>query len=92
MRAGTRLELDRPGGLPDLETRMDDVRAVMDAAGFRITGTDAKLGRTFTEEDERPGAPPVVVIGHDLWRNMFGSDPAILGRFVKVGTEPATIL
>ncbi|HET8653280.1 MAG TPA: adenylate/guanylate cyclase domain-containing protein [Gaiellaceae bacterium] len=24
---------DRPGGLPDLETRMDDVRAVMDAAG-----------------------------------------------------------
>ena len=26
---------DRPGGLPDLETRMDDVRAVMDAAGSR---------------------------------------------------------
>jgi pimeloyl-ACP methyl ester carboxylesterase len=24
---------DRPGGLPDLETRMDDVRAVIDAAG-----------------------------------------------------------
>ena len=24
---------DRPGGLPDIETRMDDVRAVMDAAG-----------------------------------------------------------
>jgi DNA-binding winged helix-turn-helix (wHTH) protein/class 3 adenylate cyclase len=24
---------DRPGGLPDLETRMDDVRAVMDAVG-----------------------------------------------------------
>ena len=26
---------DRPGGLPDLETRMDDVRAVMDAAGSK---------------------------------------------------------
>ena len=26
---------DRPAGLPDLETRMDDVRAVMDAAGSR---------------------------------------------------------
>ena len=68
------------------------VGAVMDAAGFRITGVEARLGRTFTEDDERPGAPPVVVIGHDLWRNMFGSDPAILGRVVKVGTEPATIV
>jgi pimeloyl-ACP methyl ester carboxylesterase len=26
---------DRPGGLPDLETRMDDVRAVMDAVGSK---------------------------------------------------------
>lgn len=66
--------------------------AVMDAAGFRITGVAAKLGRTLTEEDERPGAPPVVVIGHNLWQNMFGSDPTILGRVVKVGTEPATVV
>lgn len=66
--------------------------AVMDAAGFRVTGVDAQLGRTFTEEDQRPGAPPVVVIGHNLWQNMFAGDPAILGRVVKVGTEPATIV
>jgi putative ABC transport system permease protein len=66
--------------------------AVMDAAGFRITGVEAKLGRTFTEEDERPGAPPVVVIGHNVWQNMFGGDLAILGRVVQVGTERATIV
>jgi putative ABC transport system permease protein len=66
--------------------------AVMDAAGFRITGVEAKVGRTFTEEDERPGAPPVVVIGHNVWQNMFGGDLAILGRVVQVGTEPATIV
>jgi putative ABC transport system permease protein len=66
--------------------------AVMDAAGFRITGVGAKVGRTFTEQDERPGAPPVVVIGHNVWQNVFGGDPAILGRVVQVGTEPATIV
>jgi predicted permease len=66
--------------------------AVMDAAGFRITGVEARLGRTFTAEDQLPGAPPVVVIGHELWQNLFGSDPALLGRVVKVGTEPATIV
>jgi putative ABC transport system permease protein len=66
--------------------------AVMDAAGFRVTGVDAKVGRTFTEEDQRPGAPPVVVIGHHVWQHMFGADPAILGRVVQVGTEQATVV
>ncbi|HSJ26493.1 MAG TPA: ABC transporter permease, partial [Longimicrobiales bacterium] len=68
------------------------VGAVMDAAGFRVTGVGAMFGRTFTEEDQRPGAPPVDVIGHNLWQGMFGGDPAILGRVVRVGTEPATVI
>jgi putative ABC transport system permease protein len=68
------------------------VGAVMDAAGFRVTGVEAKRGRTFTRDDQRPGAPAVVVIGHSLWQNMFGDDPAIVGRVVKVDTETATIV
>lgn len=68
------------------------VGAMMDAAGFRVTGVEAKLGRTFTRDDQWPGAPPVVVIGHNVWQNMFGSDPAILGRVVQVDTEPVTIV
>ena len=39
---------DRPGGLPDLETRMDDVRAVMDAVGTRL--------RPLQERRQRHGA------------------------------------
>ena len=33
------------------------------------------LGRVLRADDERPGAPDVVVIGHDLWRAQVGADP-----------------
>ena len=38
------------------------------------------LGRVLRADDERSGAPSVVVSGHDLWRAQFGSDPDIVGR------------
>ena len=42
------------------------------------------LGRAFTEEDDRRGAPPVVLIGESMWRTRFADDPAILGRTLDV--------
>lgn len=66
--------------------------AVMDAAGFRITGVEPLFGRTLLEEDEQPGSPLVVVLGYELWRTVFGSDPGVLGRVVDVGTETATVV
>ena len=66
--------------------------AVMDAAGFRITGIEPLRGRILTEEDERLGAPLVVVLGHELWRIVFAGDPGILGSTVQVGTEAATVV
>jgi predicted permease len=55
-------------------------------------------GRVLTSEDGQPGASPVVVLGADLWRGVFGSDPAIVGSsidldkrsFTVVGIVPAT--
>jgi hypothetical protein len=43
------------------------------------------MGRYLEEGDEREGAPWVIVIGEDVWRNRFGSDPAILGRTIQLG-------
>jgi len=40
------------------------------------------LGRTFRAGEDRPGAEPVIVIGHELWRDRFGSSPGVLGRTV----------
>jgi predicted permease len=50
------------------------------------------LGRTLREEDEQPGEPWVVVIGHRLWMTHFDGAPGVLGRAVKLGTTTATIV
>jgi predicted permease len=66
--------------------------AEISASAFSMLGTRPLLGRTLTERDEHPGEPPVVVIGHALWKTRFDSDPAIVGRTVKLGTTAATIV
>ena len=42
------------------------------------------MGRTLDDDDERPDAGAVAVIGHDLWRERFDSDPNAVGRTVSL--------
>ena len=73
--------------------RVEPVRgAEMTANAFRLLGTAPLLGRSLTERDEHPSEPPVVVISHTLWNTRFASDPAVVGRTVKLGTTSATIV
>src|SRR6201997_422543 len=44
----------------------------------------AKIGRTFSEDEDKVGAPPVVVISDRLWRRAFNADPAVLGRSITL--------
>ncbi|HEX8359463.1 MAG TPA: ABC transporter permease [Longimicrobium sp.] len=60
--------------------------AEMTASGFRVARTPPLLGRYLVPEDERPGAPAVVVIGHEAWRTRFAADPRIVGRTVRLGS------
>ena len=41
------------------------------------------MGRLISTDDSRTGAPPVVMISHDLWVTRFGSDPNIIGRGIQ---------
>lgn len=66
--------------------------ARMSAAGFRVAGVPPLLGRFLLESDDRPGAPPVVVLGHDVWQRHFAGDPAVVGRAVRLGAQPATVV
>ena len=66
--------------------------AEMTASGFRVAGASALRGRTLVEDDERPGAPPVVVIGHDVWQSRFGGDPSVLGRTIRLGRDVRTVV
>jgi len=66
--------------------------ARMTASGFRVTRVAPVLGRTLLEEDERDGATPVVVIGHEEWQRRFAADPDILGRQVRLGATEHTVV
>jgi putative ABC transport system permease protein len=64
---------------------------------FASLGASPLLGRTFTAEDDRPGAARVAVISHRLWRERFGADANLVGQpitlndtgFMVVGVMPA---
>jgi len=66
--------------------------AAISEAAFRVAGVPAQLGRTLVAADEELGAAPVVVLGHDVWRGAFASAPDIVGRRVRVGGEPHTVV
>ncbi len=66
--------------------------AEITASGFRVAGAAPLLGRVLDVADERPNAPPVAVLGYDVWRMRFGSDPDVIGRTVQLGNEPATVV
>jgi putative ABC transport system permease protein len=66
--------------------------AEMSASGFRAAGVRPIMGRHLVDEDERPGAPPVVVIGYDVWQQRFESDAQIVGRQVRFGSTFHTIV
>jgi putative ABC transport system permease protein len=59
---------------------------------FGQLGQHPLLGRDFAPGDDARGAERVVIIGHSLWNNRFGSDPAVLGATLRVNGEPATII
>jgi putative ABC transport system permease protein len=59
---------------------------------FDVLGVAPRLGRGFTAEDDVPGAPLVVVLGHGLFERRFGSDPATVGRDVLLDGQKATVV
>ena len=59
---------------------------------FRLLGVEPLLGRDFRPEDDRPGAPSVVILGHGVWTSRYGADPEVIGRVIRVDGAPATVI
>src|SRR5688500_15600019 len=66
--------------------------AEITASAFTMTRVPPLMGRTLVEADGRPGATPVVVIGHDVWQRRFGGEPNVIGRTVRLASAPVTIV
>jgi putative ABC transport system permease protein len=59
---------------------------------FRVLGTQPALGRTFTREEDRPGADAVVVLSHRFWQRDLGGIPDAIGRTLTLNGVPTTVV
>jgi putative ABC transport system permease protein len=61
---------------------------------FSVLGVHAAAGRTFTEQDDRPGgvSPPTVVLAYQYWQRRFGLDPGVVGKRLKINGGLFTII
>ena len=79
--------------LSDEEGRPERVPgAQLTVAAFEALGVQPILGRGFRDGDDRPGADPVMLIGHDLWRDRYGSSPAIVGKGIRGNGVVRTVI
>ena len=66
--------------------------AYVTANFFNVIGLNPQLGRTFTEDEDKPGAPALVVLSDRLWDRAFKRDPQIIGRVLNFHGAPFTVI
>ena len=68
---------------------------------FALFGLPMTLGSEFTHDQQTPvtngqdqrqgqGPPPLVVLSHHVWTDLFGSDPNIVGKTIRFAEINAT--
>lgn len=66
--------------------------ARVSAGFFRTLGVTPILGRDFRVEDDRPSAPPTVILSYGAWQQRFGGDPEVPGRTLTLNGHPHVIV
>ncbi len=59
---------------------------------FSTLGVKTFGGRLFLPGDDKPSAPPVVVMSHHTWQTNYGADPAVVGSTFVVEGNPFTVV
>jgi putative ABC transport system permease protein len=60
--------------------------------GHRMSGEGMALGRDFLPEDDDPGKNHVVLLSNRIWRLIYGADPGIIGRDIRLDGLPYTVI
>jgi predicted permease len=75
------------GGVPErLPT------ALVSANLLKTLGIRPAIGRGFFESEDRPGAEPVVLLGHGFWVRQFGGDRSVVGRTLTLDGKSYTVV
>jgi len=64
----------------------------LSASSFELFGMQPLVGRLPNENDVKPGATPVFVIGARLWREQFNGDPNVVGRSFTLNGVPRILV
>jgi len=68
------------------------IGATVTANMFPMLGIQPILGRQMRPEEDTPGGPRVVVLGHGVWQRRYASDPSVIGRTITVNGAPHTVI
>lgn len=85
------------GPISELTAKVDDQAEIIKGqavsgdyfAGLRV---QPSLGRAITDEDDRSGATPVVVLSNRFWRERFGANPTVIGQELILNKQSFTII
>jgi len=59
---------------------------------FRVLGITPILGRSFVADDDKPGAPAVLILSYTYWQKKFGGDRGIVGQVFQMNDRPHTVV
>ena len=59
---------------------------------FSALRANAAIGRVFTNDEDKPGAAPVVVLGYNLWQRRFGGQSSILNQTLTFNDKSYTVI
>ena len=59
---------------------------------YRMLGVQARIGRTIVPDDDKPDAPPVAVISSKYWHTRFTTDPAVVGKTIRINNVIVTVI
>jgi predicted permease len=75
------------GGEPRVVTA-----GVVNGSFFDVMGLRPVLGRLINSSDDGPNAAPVAVLTHRFWTTVLHSDPAVVGKVIRLGPGNATVI
>jgi putative ABC transport system permease protein len=89
--ACTHKESRNLSGIPDREAERISCASVT-RNFFDVIGLPAEIGRTFSEDEDKVGGPPVVVISDRLWQRAFNRDKSAIGRSINLHDQSYTVI
>lgn len=59
---------------------------------FPLLRVQPVIGRPYTSDEDREGAPDVALLGHGFWQRRFGGEPGVIGRALTINGQPVTVI